>query len=177
MKGAKGVLINISGGADMTLFEVDEAANRIRAEVDNENANIIFGSAFDDNCTGKIRVSVVATGINHGLTQGQINKKKHLHQFTFHSYEADPKEAPALQAELELPKQDMEKLELLEDIKTEKPEITKPKTGFWNKIFGKEEENDIQIDLDMEEGEDAMSLHKKYQAPAFLRNKEQASNS
>jgi len=57
------VLINITGGSDMTLFEVDEAANRIREEVD-ENANIIFGSTFDTNLNGKIRVSVVATGID-----------------------------------------------------------------------------------------------------------------
>jgi cell division protein FtsZ len=62
MKGARGVLINITGGPDMTLFEVDEAATRIREEVDPE-ANIIFGSTFDQNLTGKIRISVVATGI------------------------------------------------------------------------------------------------------------------
>ena len=63
MKGAKGVLINICGGADMTLFEVDEAANRIRDEVDDD-ANIIFGSTFDDSLEGRLRVSVVATGID-----------------------------------------------------------------------------------------------------------------
>jgi len=63
MKGAKGVLINITGGNDMTLFEVDEAANRIRSEVDEE-AYIIFGSAFDGDLDGKVRVSVVATGID-----------------------------------------------------------------------------------------------------------------
>ncbi len=62
MKGARGVLINISGGMDMTLFEVDQAANRIREEVDNE-ANIIFGSVFDQRLEGRMRVSVVATGI------------------------------------------------------------------------------------------------------------------
>jgi len=62
MKGAKGVLISIAGGGDMTLFEVDEAANRIRSEVD-ENALINFGATFDDNLQGKVRVSVVATGI------------------------------------------------------------------------------------------------------------------
>src|ERR1700733_12516373 len=59
MKGARGVLINITGGLDMTLFEVDEAANRIREEVDHE-ANIIFGSTFSKELEGKIRVSVVA---------------------------------------------------------------------------------------------------------------------
>ena len=62
MKGAKGVLINITGSMDMTLFEVDEAANRIRAEVDPE-ANIIVGSTFNQDLEGRVRVSVVATGI------------------------------------------------------------------------------------------------------------------
>src|SRR5689334_13563984 len=63
MKGARGVLINITGGTDMTLFEVDEAANRIREEVDPD-ANIIFGSTFDEKLAGRIRISVVATGID-----------------------------------------------------------------------------------------------------------------
>lgn len=62
MKGAKGVIVNITGGYDMTLFEVDEACNRIRDEVDPD-ANIIFGSTFDEKLEGTIRVSVVATGI------------------------------------------------------------------------------------------------------------------
>jgi len=62
MKGARGVLINITGGYDMTLYEVDEAANRIREDVDAE-ANIIFGSTFDERLNGRMRVSVVATGI------------------------------------------------------------------------------------------------------------------
>ncbi|HLI12687.1 MAG TPA: cell division protein FtsZ [Alphaproteobacteria bacterium] len=68
MKGARGVLINITGGMDMTLFEVDEAANRIRDEVDPE-ANIIFGSTFDEALNGRVRVSVVATGIDAAIAQ------------------------------------------------------------------------------------------------------------
>src|SRR5499433_3756251 len=68
MKGARGVLINITGGFDMTLFEVDEAANRIRDEVDPE-ANIIFGSTFDETLSGKMRISVVATGIESMVAQ------------------------------------------------------------------------------------------------------------
>ena len=63
MKGARGVLINITGGLDMTLFEVDEAANRIRDEVDPD-ANIIFGSTFNPSLEGRVRISVVATGID-----------------------------------------------------------------------------------------------------------------
>ncbi len=63
MKGAKGVIVSITGGDDMRLMEVDEAANHIRELVDPD-ANIIWGSAFNDNLDGKIRVSVVATGID-----------------------------------------------------------------------------------------------------------------
>ena len=62
MKGARAVLINITGGYDMTLYEVDAAANRIREEVDPD-ANIIFGSTFDTTMEGRMRISVVATGI------------------------------------------------------------------------------------------------------------------
>ncbi|KAK4535825.1 hypothetical protein CDCA_CDCA06G1850 [Cyanidium caldarium] len=62
LRGARGVLVNITGGPDMTLFEVDAAAHRVREEVDAD-ANIIFGSAFDESMLGKLRVSVVATGI------------------------------------------------------------------------------------------------------------------
>ncbi len=64
IKGAKSILLNIQGGPDMALFEVDEAASKIRNEVD-ENANIIFGSSIDNSLEGIIKVSVVATGINN----------------------------------------------------------------------------------------------------------------
>ena len=68
MNGATGILINITGGPDMTLFEVDEAANRIRSEVDPE-AHIIFGSTFDDSLDGHMRVSIVATGMSADSAQ------------------------------------------------------------------------------------------------------------
>ena len=63
MKGAKGLLISITGGKDLTLYEVDEAATRIREEVD-QDANIIVGATFDESLDGIVRVSVVATGID-----------------------------------------------------------------------------------------------------------------
>jgi cell division protein FtsZ len=63
MKGARGLLINITGGSDITLFEMDQAANRIREEVD-EDANIMVGMALDESLNGRIRISVVATGID-----------------------------------------------------------------------------------------------------------------
>jgi len=74
MQGAKGVLINITGGTDITLPELDEAANTIKEEV-GDDANIIFGSSFDDNLSGKIRVSIVVTGINDGVPQPEAQPR------------------------------------------------------------------------------------------------------
>src|SRR5512142_456462 len=74
MKGARGVLINITGGPDLMLFEVEQAANRIRAEVDPD-ANIIFGNTILEDMEGRIRVSVVATGIDAELTKMPMPEK------------------------------------------------------------------------------------------------------
>src|SRR4051794_176257 len=72
MKGARGLLISITGGKDLTLFEVDEAATRIREEVDHD-ANIIVGATFDESLDGVIRVSVVATGIEQAAVARNIS--------------------------------------------------------------------------------------------------------
>ncbi len=72
MKGANGVIINVTGGYDMTLFEADEACNRIRDEVDPD-ANIIFGATFDESMEGTMRVSIVATGIEKEAMQKYYN--------------------------------------------------------------------------------------------------------
>ena len=77
MKGAKGLLISITGGRDMTLFEVDEAATRIREEVD-QDANIILGATFDEELEGIIRVSVVATGIDKAA--GELGVPTTIHR-------------------------------------------------------------------------------------------------
>ena len=71
MKGAKGLLISITGGRDLKLYEVDEAATRIREEVD-QDANIIVGATFDESLDGIIRVSVVATGIDQVVAQRAV---------------------------------------------------------------------------------------------------------
>ena len=92
LKGAKGILINIMGGYDMTLYEVDEAANKIRDEVDEE-ANIIFGSTFDERLNGKMRVSVVATGIGSATQDGLFNNNK----LRFINQEEQPRPAPKYQ--------------------------------------------------------------------------------
>jgi len=82
MQGARGLLISITGGSDLTLYEVDEAASRIREEVDSD-ANIILGATFDDSLDGKIRVSVVATGTEAAMVQAmdpiQPNADRAIH--------------------------------------------------------------------------------------------------
>ncbi len=75
MKGAKGLLISITGGNDLTLYEVDEAASRIRQEVD-EDANIILGATFDHGLEGVIRVSVVAAGIDKPAGASELNEQR-----------------------------------------------------------------------------------------------------
>jgi cell division protein FtsZ len=94
LKGARALLINITGGPDMTLFEVDEAANRVREEVDSE-ANIIFGSTFAADMQGKMRVSVVATGIDAQSMAGSNSQKYSVagepkKPYSFGSAKAEP---------------------------------------------------------------------------------------
>ena len=76
MQGARGLLISITGGPDLTLYEVDEAASRIREEVDSD-ANIILGATYDPDLTGTIRVSVVATGTDATMVQALEPAKPH----------------------------------------------------------------------------------------------------
>lgn len=80
MHGAQGLLISITGGNDLTLFEVDEAATRIREEVD-QDANIILGATFDESLEGIVRVSVVATGIENGVAKGVMPEVKSASTF------------------------------------------------------------------------------------------------
>ena len=94
MKGAKGMLINITGGMDMTLFEVDEAAERIRKEVDSETY-IIFGSTFDESMDGRMRVSVVATGIDAGVAKQPLPEMVNLARATQRLQQGVDTPAPA----------------------------------------------------------------------------------
>ena len=80
MKGAKGVLINITGGSDITLMEIDEAVNIIREEVD-EDAEIIFGSSYDDTLSGRIRVSIVVTGIDEDAQLQAHSKTREYNKY------------------------------------------------------------------------------------------------
>ena len=98
LKGAKGVLINITGGSDLTLYEVDEAASLIRGQVDPE-ANIIVGSALDSDLDGIVRVSVVATGVDS--VEGYIPVATHDH----YSHETE------VEAEVEIAEEPIELVE------------------------------------------------------------------
>lgn len=98
MKGARGILINITGGYDMTLYEVDEAANRIREEVDPE-ARIIFGSTFDEKMSGRMRVSVVATGIEAEAVKEKLRKLEEKEIETSQSGENVPSNENSSQVE------------------------------------------------------------------------------
>ena len=89
MKGAKGVLINVTGGDDMTLMEIDEAANIVKAEVDDD-ANIIFGSSLDSSITGKIRVSIVVTGIDGKAAPTPKEKASGVMSYIEESYSKQP---------------------------------------------------------------------------------------
>jgi cell division protein FtsZ len=100
MKGAKGVIVSITGGEDMRLMEVDEAANHIRELVDPD-ANIIWGSAFNDSLEGKIRVSVVATGIE--AIEGTMAEPAKVFSFPATKARAEPVAVPAAVVEAPAP--------------------------------------------------------------------------
>jgi cell division protein FtsZ len=121
LKGAKGLLVNITGGNDITLFEVDEAANKIRAEVD-PTADILIGSTIDESMNGKVRVSIVVTGLggeviknkptlsvvqnrNHGYSKPNLFNNAHSpysnysqQAFTQNGYQANLSNAPMANA-------------------------------------------------------------------------------
>ncbi|MFZ1741659.1 MAG: cell division protein FtsZ [Pontixanthobacter sp.] len=108
MQGAKGVIISIIGGDDMKLLEVDEAANHIRELVD-EDANIIWGSAFNPDLNGKIRVSVVATGIEAGA--GMVDGSGETHSLSMSTSRAPKRPV------LDLPEDDE-----VEELETNEPD-------------------------------------------------------
>jgi cell division protein FtsZ len=122
MKGARGVLINITGGMDITLFEVDEAANRIRSEVD-QDAHIIIGSAFDKELDGIMRVSVVATGID------SVAAEAPRPQVLTVSERIEPKMAPEAPKAEEVEEAPVRRVPAAQSAATSKPEPAAISTG------------------------------------------------
>jgi len=91
IKGASAILLNIKGGPDMALFEVDEAASLIRSQVD-ENANIIFGTSIDETLEGVLKVSVVATGISQSLSRSINSETKEIENENVNTIQKEDKE-------------------------------------------------------------------------------------
>jgi cell division protein FtsZ len=139
LQGAKGLLVNITGGSDIKLFEVDQAVNKIRAEVDPE-AELIFGAIKDDGMNGRMRVSIVATALdgqkpesktvlnmvnriqnrNTGYSEGLFSKNTHIENNTFNSISG----ATALKLDHEI-ETNQQSSELMYNETETKPEIDK----------------------------------------------------
>ena len=157
MKGAKGVLINVTGSSDMTLLEVDEAANIIKDEVD-EDANIIFGSSFDDNIKGKIRVSIVVTGIE--TTAGSRFKEKALSSTSY----IDESFSPENKAEnnFALAKEDindnLERFKANQEVQIQEKEEEQPSKEETTSEFEKEDVT-IEESFETKEEEDDIEDH------------------
>ena len=190
MNTAKGVIVNISGGSDMTLLEVDHAANIIRQSV-NPDANIIFGSLIDETLQGKLKISIFATGIeatgkkilyypesensNSGFSsiQNKLSSEKpqdsnETESMSEHNNELNADNNPS-NSEFHLSPQDEDISEIVEDIKTEKEEEIsvnytnleeKKKTGFFSMLS-----NLMSSDKDKKEtSEETSSKDKKIKA-------------
>ena len=167
LKGAKGLIINITGGKDITLYEVDEAANRIKQEVDEE-ANIIYGTTCDDRLDGLVRVSIVATGIDSNVSINakplesfanininndvykldQINQENNetsifKNEVDYQEKNDDLEIENAEESQLSGNNSDNDKLENLnENIESTKEEITSNHDNMETSVFAEEQDNE-----------------------------------
>jgi len=148
MQGAKGVIVSITGGEDMRLMEVDEAANHIRELVDPD-ANIIWGSAFNPNLDGRIRVSVVATGID---SEGSMSSTAPAASFAMSSPARKPEEAPAAPSFASSIASDESDAKPVEEPETElepeasaeaEPEVSAPAPAVPVATYGDDDDDDI----------------------------------
>ena len=146
IEGASSILLNIKGGLDLALFEVDEAASLIRAKV-NENANIIFGSSIDENLDGIINISVVATGIDQSPKSDQVIKRSINQAKVSEIEDASPKIEG--QIDLETKIADLNKVSNFDNIdkKSEKNSLTflESKEKELSDIFNEKNENSKKI--------------------------------
>jgi cell division protein FtsZ len=147
LQGAKGLLVNITGGSDIKLFEVDQAVNKIRAEVDPE-AELIFGAIKDENMNGKMRVSIVATALdgqkpesktvlnmftriqnrNNGYSEGLFSQNSKVENTTFNSIDG----ATALKLDEKFEINELDQASPMNDIQTNIPEPTKDSVSAEN---------------------------------------------
>ncbi len=198
MRGARGVLINITGGADMTLFEVDAAANRIRGEVGDTEANIIFGSTFNPELQGILRVSVVATGIdaeevvfpkqNFAASEGLFASNSNSISISVTETETtlDLSEPIILEELLNSDKYEAENVEIAEqqgpgmradsDLRPDQY-INKEKTSLFSRMWnslrsGNNDNSDMLKDVvNYPNSKDSNAQHNIHEVPTFLRKK------
>ena len=160
MQGAKGVLINITGGTDITLPELDEAATTIKEEV-GEDANIIFGSSFDESLAGKIRVSIVVTGISDGIQKPIIRPRVPEPSLIDIDYGTSGTEVPIV----DLDEDEVAPVKLDENV-AEEFSINEEKIDGFEDIFA-EEENEKSVE-DFEDLEKSMELPEVPKATAIF---------
>jgi cell division protein FtsZ len=175
MQGAKGVIISIIGGDDMKLLEVDEAANHIRELVD-PNANIIWGSAFNPDLQGKIRVSVVATGIEQSASQAEEASRPFNLSSSRGPARPAPVEMPAVQPLFERTAPEPEAEE--EVVAAAAPEPTEPDPAANASINGEDDDWDMTgsaLDAD-ETGAEPLELELEADEPAVASEADGAEN-
>lgn len=181
MAGARGVLINVIGGEDMTLYEADEAANRIREEVDPD-ANIIFGTTIDPTMAGNVRVSVIATGLGGASSPRSFGADRpSLGIFQPQEKPAPVKQAPAVE---EKPTISMDNIQTSVNKKNVKAEEPKESSNFAGDLLGglfsqKEEKveqpksepsvEEQPVQEDAPTHDDSKSRLDELEIPAFLR--------
>jgi len=178
MKGARGILINITGGYDMTLYEVDEAANRIREEVDPE-ANIIFGSTFNEKMNGRIRVSVVATGIDAISVKQKIQEIENQNQVaTSKTVDNEAENSEEKVASENVANNDAIKADnavKIEEqfVQTVMPEVRKRKPSFFERLTGsfssKKHQEEEVVRPQVAVSSKKISSEEDLEIPAFLR--------
>ena len=165
IRGAKSILLNIQGGPDMALFEVDEAASKIRNEVD-ENANIIFGSSIDSSLEGIIKVSIVATGINNNYKNEPtkiINTDENYNEFN--NINEDHKSIEEFELEKDL--------QVIDDIDPELKNNINDQIDLETQInrlkIDQDEQNESNTDLEM--SKDYLADPQKNDLKSILENK------
>lgn len=156
MLGAKGVLINITGGTDITLPELDEAANTIKEEV-GDDANIIFGSSFDDSLSGKIRVSIVVTGINDNQLMPESKPDRAAEPSLIDQSYDDETFVPTVTPKMEI--ETLKPVEMHQSPVSDEPQEAKIDALFADDDLreeAKNEEDDNVIDLNMSAEDDEL---------------------
>ena len=173
LKGAKGLIINITGGSDLTLYEVDEAANRIKQEVD-ENANIIYGTTCDERLEDVVRVSIVATGIDAAnVSLPKIDLTSNLSIDNSVYKEKTIQQSSNLISNFSSEDDKVQNLDIKEDVADNNEIFENNNSQVENQNLMGNDDNDLTIDSLQEEETKLEENENKYE-PSNLSEKEEA---